>query len=247
MTAAYTPYTPLDTPKEVARDIWIVDGPEIKFGPPGFKVAHPTRMTVVRLSEGLWLHSPTRPTEPLFAAIEQLGPVRFLIAPNNFHYSWITDWKARFPEARVWGPSNLRRSAKLALAHIRPLSDAPDPAWASILDQLLMRGNFFTEAVFFHRSTRTLILTDLIENFESSRLRSRAVRRILLSAGVADQDGSRPLDMGLAFLFRRRTLRMLVERMIDWNPERVILAHGRWFSSSGADELRRIFRWVLRG
>ena len=45
-TAAYVPYAPLDIPKEVARDIWVVDGPEIRFGPPGFKFPHPTRMTV---------------------------------------------------------------------------------------------------------------------------------------------------------------------------------------------------------
>ena len=53
--------------------------------------------------------------------------------------------------------------------------------------------------------------------------------------------------MGLAFLFRRKTLRTAVERMIDWNPERVIFAHGRWFSSAGTDALRQAFRWVLEG
>ena len=52
--------------------------------------------------------------------------------------------------------------------------------------------------------------------------------------------------MGLAFLLRAKTLRAAVERMIAWNPERVILAHGRWFRSTGTDELRRVFRWVLQ-
>jgi hypothetical protein len=33
--------------------------------------------------------------------------------------------------------------------------------------------------------------------------------------------------------------------MIAWNPERVILAHGRWYERDGAQELRRAFRWVL--
>lgn len=244
--STYAPYTPLDTPKEVAEDVWIVDGPEIWFGLPGFKLGHPTRMTVVRLPQGgLWLHSPTAPTEPLLRSLEKIGPVRFLIAPNNYHYWWIPDWKSRFPEAVAWGPSGLQRTARRGLPPLRPLGDAPAVDWTSTLDQFLVRGNVLTEAVFFHRPTRTLILTDLIENFESSRLRSPSVRRLLLWAGVADQDGRRPLDMGLAFLLRRRTLRAAVERMIEWNPERVILAHGRWFRSAGADELRRVFRWVL--
>ena len=33
--------------------------------------------------------------------------------------------------------------------------------------------------------------------------------------------------------------------MIDWDPERVILAHGRWFERDGAAELKRAFGWVL--
>ncbi len=245
-SVAYAPYAPLDTPKDVAPEIRIVDGPEIRFGAPGFRLAHPTRMTVVRLPGGdLWLHSPTAPSEPLVRRLEQLGPVSCLIAPNNFHYSWVFAWKARFPQASVWGPPGLPSRARRALSPLRPLGDAPDPAWASTLDQFLVRGNVLHEAVFFHRPTRTLILTDLIENFESSRVRRPFVRRLLLWAGVADQDGRRPLDMGLAFLFRRGTLRAAVQRIIAWNPERVILAHGRWFPSGGADELRRVFRWVL--
>jgi hypothetical protein len=245
--SAYAPYTPLDTLKEVARDIWIVDGPEIRFGPPGFRLAHPTRMTVVRLpGGGLWLHSPTAPAEPLLRSLGKIGPVRFLIAPNTLHYRWIADWKARFPEAGAWGPAGLQRSARRALPPLHPLGDAPAVEWASTLDQFLVRGNVLTEAVFLHRPTRTLILTDLIENFESSRVRSPSLRRLLRWARVADQDGRRPLDMGLAFLLRAKTLRAAVERMIEWNPERVILAHGRWFSAAGTDELRRVFRWVLQ-
>ncbi|MGH7024687.1 MAG: DUF4336 domain-containing protein [Caulobacteraceae bacterium] len=246
MSVAYRPYAPLDTPKAVAPEIWIVDGPEIRFGVPGFKLAHPTRMTVVRLpGGGLWLHSPTSPSEPLVRRVEQLGPVRCLIAPNNFHYSWVLDWKARFPEAGVWGPPGLPRPARRALSPLRSLGEVADPAWASTLDQFLVRSNVLNEAVFFHRPTRTLVLTDLIENFESSRVRHPFVGRLLRWAGVADQDGRRPLDMSLAFLFRGRTLREALQRIIAWNPERVILAHGLWFSSGGADELRRVFRWAL--
>ena len=247
MSAAYTPYAPFDTPKAVAPEIWIVDGPEIRFGPPGFKLAHPTRMTVVRLPGGeLWLHSPTAPSELLAGSLERLGRVRFLIAPNNFHYSWVADWKTRFPEAGVWGAPGLPRSVRRALSPLRPLGASPDPAWADSFDQLVMRGNLLNEVVFFHRPTLTLILTDLIENFESSRVRAPSTRALLRWAGVADQDGRRPIDMGLAFLFRGRGLRAAIRRMIAYGPERVILAHGRWFPSEGAEELRRVFRWALQ-
>jgi hypothetical protein len=33
--------------------------------------------------------------------------------------------------------------------------------------------------------------------------------------------------------------------MMAWQPERVILAHGRWYEENAAAELRRAFRWVM--
>ncbi|MFP4044724.1 MAG: DUF4336 domain-containing protein, partial [Rhodosalinus sp.] len=48
-------YPPLFTPKPFGCDLWLVDGPAIRF----YGMPFSTRMTVVRLSDGgLWLHSP---------------------------------------------------------------------------------------------------------------------------------------------------------------------------------------------
>jgi hypothetical protein len=35
------------------------------------------------------------------------------------------------------------------------------------------------------------------------------------------------------------------QQMLNWQPERIILAHGRWYDRNGIDELRRAFRWLL--
>ena len=40
----------------------------------------------------------------------------------------------------------------------------------------------------------------------------------------------------------RGSLRRMRNRL---HPERVIIAHGRWFETEGAAELRRSFRWLL--
>ena len=47
-------YPPLNRLKPVAGNVFIVDGPAIRFGPPGLKMPFPTRMTVLRLEEGLF-------------------------------------------------------------------------------------------------------------------------------------------------------------------------------------------------
>ena len=244
--AVFVPYAPLDVPKAVAPDLWLVDGPEIRFRYLGMALPFPTRMTIVRLPEdgGLWLHSPTEPSAPLVAAVRALGPVRFLIAPNTLHYWWVADWKELFPEAEVHCVPGLARSAKRPLPPHRILEDAPPADWSGAIDQLLVAGDVLTEAVFLHRPSRTLILTDLIENFEPSRTRSRCLRVVLRVAGAADPDGKAPIDMQLTFLRHRKAVRATVSRMLAWEPERIVISHGRWYDSNAVAELRRAFRWA---
>jgi hypothetical protein len=244
--SAFEPYVPLNVPKAVCDDVWIADGPEIRFSKFGLGAPFPTRMTIARLPGGdLWLHSPTEPSELLFAGVARLGRVRLLIAPNTLHYWWVPEWKDRFPEAEVYAAPGLDKSANRTLPIDHMLTDTPPPAWSGAIDQAVVPGDLLTEVVFFHRASRTLVLTDLIENFEPERIRHWFLRQISRLGGVTDPDGSAPIDMRLSFWRHRHKVRRAVETMLAWNPERVILAHGRWYERNGTAELRRAFRWVL--
>lgn len=243
---AFDPYTPLNVLKPIAAGVWIVDGPEIQFSYLGLRFPLPTRMTLIRLPDGgLWIHSPTSLTDALAGKVLEAGPVLFLIAPNTLHYWWIPDWKTRFPDAMVYAAPGLERSAKRLLPVDQVLGNVPPPAWAGIIDQAVVRGDMLTEVAFFHRPSCTLVLTDLIENFELKRTRSRSYRLLLRLAGAADPDGKAPIDMQLTFWRHRRAVQAAVERMIVWSPERIIIAHGRWYEENCAAELRRAFRWVF--
>ncbi|MDQ6702625.1 MAG: DUF4336 domain-containing protein [Pseudomonadota bacterium] len=243
---AFDPYTPLNVLKPTAPGVWIVDGPEIHFGYLGLKFPFPTRMTLIRLPDGgLWVHSPTSLTDALAGQVLQAGPVQFLIAPNTLHYWWIPDWKTRFPDAVVYAAPGLERSVKRPFPIDQVLGNAPPPAWAGIIDQVVVRGDMLTEIAFFHYPSRTLVLTDLIENFELQRTRSLLYRLLLRLAGADDPDGKAPIDLQLTFWRHRKALRAEVEAMIAWNPERIIIAHGRWYEGNCAAELRRAFRWAF--
>ncbi len=102
-----------------------------------------------------------------------------------------------------------------------------------------------TEVVFFHRASRTLILTDLIENFEPGRFSKRWLRLACQWAGCCDPDGKAPVDLRSTFLRHRDSVRSAVQTMLEWQPERVILAHGRWYPDNAIAELKRAFRWAL--
>ncbi len=74
-----TGYEPLNTPKPVADNIWVVDGEAISF----YGLPFTTRMTIVRLSNGdLFIHSPIALTKALRQQVELLGTVRHLVSPN---------------------------------------------------------------------------------------------------------------------------------------------------------------------
>ncbi len=240
-----TGYEPLDTLKPMGRDIWIVDGPAIRF----YGMPFSTRATIVRLADGgLWVHSPTQLSEALADQVAALGPVRHLVAPNWIHYAYVADWQARFPEATSWAAPGVAERAKSRGMEVQfdhaLEQDAPE-AWAGEIDQMIVRGSkVHREAVFFHRKSKSLILTDLIENFEPEKigLWLRLAGRL---AGIIAPDGKAPIDMRQTFRGGRAALREDVERMIGWGPEKVILAHGRCIESGAVDALKRSFRWAL--
>lgn len=241
-------YAPLDTLKPVADDVWIVDGPVVRMAAPVGSMPFPTRMTVVRLSSGgLWLHSPTQRSDGLRAELDALGPVRHLVSPNRIHYAHLLSWKRAYPDAVAWASPGVRERAasqKIEVAFDRDLADAAPPEWEADLDQLIFEGSpVLREVVFFHRASRTLLLADLIENFEREKL-SAGMRVLAAIGGCLDPDGKAPLDLRFTFRRGKAQARACLARMLAWKPERIVLGHGRWYSKEGEAELRRAFRWL---
>jgi hypothetical protein len=241
-------YEPLNTLKGIAQDLWVVDGPLIRFGPPGLRMPFPTRMTVIRLAgRDLFVHSPTPFLPGLAESLaREAGRPCWIIGPNRLHYWWVPEWHSAFPQAEVYlAPRTREQSAGRIDFSTEPLDRECGYPWDEEIATLPLSGSYMTEVVFFHRRTRTLVLTDLIENFEPEKLSSRLMRWMTRIGGVSDPDGGMPRDMRFTFRQNKPALRSAVEKMIAWNPERIILAHGRWYTRAGTDELRRAFRWLL--
>lgn len=237
-------YRPLGTLKPVADDVWIADGPVIRFGMPWPKMPFPTRMTVIRLKDGsLFVHSPTKPDEGLLEEVRALGRVRWLIGPNRIHYWWIPDWRAVFPEAQVWLAPRIREQAGDRIEFsARELAADGGYEWDGEIATLGVHGSFMSEYVFFHRASRTLVLTDLVENFEPSRL-GPVMRIVARLGGVLAPHGQMPRDMRLTYR-DRDGLRDAVRTMLAWHPQRVVLSHGAWFDGNGTARLRQAFSWL---
>ena len=222
-------------------NLWLVDGPAVT-GAAGFHF--PTRMAVLRLPEtgGLWVWSPVELTQPIRSAIDALGPVQHLIAPNSLHYTFLAQWAKAYPEAQVHAAPGLTQQIAGCTIHAT-LGDSPDPAWEGAIEQVVVHGNrITTELVFFHKESSTTLVTDLVQHIPQGWYRGwRAIvaRLDLMTAPTP----SVPRKFRMATK-DKAAARAAVSRILDWRTERLVIAHGPPISSGGQQVLRQAFRWL---
>jgi hypothetical protein len=226
--------------REFGRDIWLADGPSVRFV--GI-FDYPTRMAVVRLADGgLWVWSPIALDEQLASQVEGLGPVRHLVAPNKLHHLYLGAWCERFPEARLYAAPGLA-SKRGDLSFDAELGDAPDPTWGEEIEHVVFHGSFaLEEVVFLHRASRTALVCDLIQRFDPGTQRGWRGAWMRLW-GLVGEKGSTPLEWRASF-WNRRAARSALERALAWDPERLVIAHGKLPAEPGSEALARGLRWL---
>ncbi len=196
-------------------------------------------MIVIELGHGsLWVNSPVAVPHVVLDELNAIGSVRYLVAPTTLHLWRLREWHALYPHAQVWGPPMVSRSS---LRVDGVLGDDPPPAWAADIDQVLFKGNFvIEEAEFFHQRSRTLIMTDFLQNYpaQEGAFLGNLVKRM---GGVLD--GGVPSDIRLTFTNRRLARRSL-EKLLEWDFDRLILAHGACVERNAKAFVRGAFHWL---
>ena len=219
------------------RDLWIFDGPEVVVA--GFR--YPTRMAVIRLADGsLFVWSPTALGNDLKSAVDALGAVRHVVAPNSLHHLFLAQWKQAYPDAGLHAPPGLRKK-RPDFAFDADLTDGL--GWDGEIDQVAVLGNrITTEVVFFHPKSGTVLFTDLLQRIPPGALSGwRAmVARLDLMTGPEPQV---PRKFRLAFT-GRDAARASLQRILAWPARRVLIAHGAPVEADAQAVLRRAFRWL---
>ena len=221
----------------LAPDLWAVQRPQ-RFN--GVEVG--TRMTVARLEDGgLWLHSPVQLDLELRKALDELGPVRCVVAPNRYHHLAVGGACTAYPQAKAFAAPGLpERRPKLHFDAV--LDGAAPPEWAGQIDQLFFPYvSILNEVLFCHRASRTLVMTDLSANFRGGE---PWLTRVFWSA--LDGYGKfGPSRLERWFMRERPAARAALEQVLAWDFDRVIVAHGEILEHGGRDALRRGYHWLL--
>lgn len=196
----------------------------------------PRRMTVVALSGGgtlVW--SPIPLDETAMAAIEALGPVRFLVVPGPHHRLDVAAWKARYPDARVVCPSG----AVEAVSEAVTVDHTDDPFDDPAIGFAPVQGTGRREAAMIvTRGKRsTLVLNDLLANVRRPRGIGAHIMARLGGFGVRKPRIPRPVLKKMV-----ESERLLGASFARWSNmadlERIVVGHG--------DVIRRQPRRVCR-
>ena len=228
--------------EQVHEALWIAEGENVSF----YGAPYPTRSVIARLENGdLWVWSPVKMTADLRADVDRLGSVGHLVSPNKLHHLYLKEWKEAYPEAALWGPrSTIKKRPDLSFRE--PLTDSPPHEWLPDIDQAWFRGSFaMDEVVFFHRLSGTVIVADLIQTFSDRFLRKHwGWWRFLARLDRLTQDqASAPREWRLSFI-NRGPARRARAKVLSWNCQRVIVAHGEWVRAEGHALLQKSFRWL---
>ncbi|MBL8516691.1 MAG: DUF4336 domain-containing protein [Betaproteobacteria bacterium] len=218
----------------VPNSIWHAQQP-LQFGP----IALTTRMTVVRLSdESLWVHSPITPTPERVADLRQLGPVRYVVAPNKSHHLFFAAFLDAHPSAQGFIAPGLQ-SKRPDLGHVQPLPiDAP---WGADLQGFFIEGlPIINETVWFHPATGTLIVTDLLFCFGAENRGFAA-----LVSGLLGVRGKLGMSRTMKLMTRdKRALARSVRPLLALRVQRVIVAHDQIIDDQAAAKLKQAFAWL---
>lgn len=219
--------------------LYVAAGPTVSF----FGFPYPTRMAVARLTDGsVWVWSPIALTAELAAAVQAIGPVHHIVSPNKLHHLFLREWAEHWPDAKLYAPPGLARK-KPALHFEAELSDDAVAAWKTDIDQVVFRGSFaMAEVVFFHRASRAAIIGDLIQRFPESDV-SGWKRMLLKFGGLLGERGSTPIDWRTSFL-RHGPARAALQKVLGWNPERLLIAHGMCAQTGAVGIIANALRWI---
>lgn len=222
--------------EQVGPEIWSHEC-IVRFG----FIPLPHRMTIIRLANGrLFIHSPTKLTSQTRNGLAALGEVDYIGAPSWWHDMFLGEYVDAFPDAKLCGPLVLVKCyPRLSFEVI--LGGGPSP-WQDEIDEFYVDQMrlFLDEFVFFHKRSRTLIVADLVHNLSDH---APVFTKWAYKLHGAYPGCSIPRFYRLAPKDRRH-LRRCVDRILEWDFERLIVGHSNVIVDNPKACLRGAYHWL---
>ncbi len=222
--------------EQISDCIWVA---EEEFSLLGLHIGK--RMTVVRLKDGkLLLHSPISMNELLLQELKKLGEIAYLVSPNLFHHLHINEWTNIEPKPIVYAPPHIEKKQPQLKVDFY-FSEDLKPSWQEELEIYLLKGTRAHETIFFHKESKTLIVTDLVMNFHHQ---TSLWERLMLSyLGTYKK-------LGCSKLFRagikdKKVFQRSIYKIYSLDFETIIMSHGKILKNAARYKFSKAFEWLI--
>ena len=222
--------------RQLDENLWVID--HAFTMPGGIQIG--TRTTLIRLSDGnIFVHAPGPADDGDHIELDKLGNVTQIVASNLFHNTFVANWVSRYDGATCHAPASF--DTKVPGLAYETLSDEPPAAWSADIDQVFVQGApQLDETVFFHRASRTLLLTDLCFNMlHSDSFITRLMMRIMGGYGHFG-----PSRLARSFMKDKKAVRRGIDRILEWDFDRVTVTHGQVLETDGHAKLKESYAWL---
>jgi hypothetical protein len=225
--------------QRIAEDVWAHDN-DIRM-PGGLRL--PCRATIMRLSDGgLVLHSPLAIDDATAREIDALGDVRFIVAPNCYHWMSLKAAKERYAKARVLGSAGLAKKLGAFAFEPLPESGAID-GMNGVRVERIKGAPSMDEHVFLHEPSRSLLVTDLM--FNVHQCRSFGMRLVFRLTGTWKK--TTQSRMWRFFVKDREAAARSASVVLSWDFDRVVVAHGDVVEDDARERARQALSWMTNG
>ncbi len=159
---------------------------------------------------------------------------------------FVTDFQNQYPQAETFiCPGLERKRPDIKFDWI--LGNKPDPRWDGVLDQVLVQGTrHIWEVAFFHTSSKTPILVDLLENIgddyqhQASLLLQFYWKMLFRMWNNPKAAPEYQLGWG-----NKDIVRVALEKILAWDAQRLILSHGENIEEQVNQILAKAWQRVL--
>jgi hypothetical protein len=198
-------------------------------------------MAVAKLPENrLLLFSPVEMTMERRSAIDALGTVAHLYAPNTFHHFWIGAWADAYRDALVHGPRALR-SKRPDLRIDREHDGEPCTELTATFDEVHIDGFALHETALVHRPSGTLLVADLVHNVgRPSGLWTKTYTRAM---GFYDRVAISRAIRWTAFT-DRTAARRSIDRIAACTFDRMVVGHGTPIQADARAAMLEAYGWL---
>lgn len=131
---------------------------------------------------------------------------------------------------------------RLPYAHDRRAAALAPVEWAQDLYQLQFRGSrVLAETEFYHPASRTLMMTDFVQHYPPE---SGSPFRNLFTKLAGVQRAGAPLDIRLSFAGNHAEVRRSLSRLLSWEFDSMIPAHGLCIRTGARSAVENAFAWL---